>query len=105
MNTTLSEQIQAIQRARRIIERWQKGLENYPELDNGLNDAGSTIAALNLTKGIITEREKQLEEALRGVLRLKPILGADEEYYNMPEHQGEGEAVYKMFQTIESLLE
>ena len=45
------------------------------------------------------------EELLKTVIRLKSILGAEEEYYNMPEHQGEGEAVYKLFQSIESFIE
>lgn len=47
MTSTLEQQIQAIQQARAFIKL--EGLEGGT-LDSRLNDAGSTLAALNLNK-------------------------------------------------------
>jgi hypothetical protein len=46
----------------------------------------------------------ELLETIEGIHKIKQLLGADDEYYNMPEHQGEGEAVYKAFHKIETVL-
>jgi len=64
MKHSLAGQIQMIQHARTTIQMF----ENLPSalrvsLDEGLNDAASTIAALNLNPDIF-QRVKELEEAL-----------------------------------------
>lgn len=68
MNTTLSDQINAIQTARRgaallVTE------DSLSAFDAALNDAGSTIAALNLNPDR-EERVKQLEEALKDTVKI-----------------------------------
>lgn len=67
-STTLSGQIQIIQHARTIIENSFIPPELRKSLDAGLNDAGSTIAALNLSgqEGLV-ERVAKLEEALKQI--------------------------------------
>lgn len=57
MQTSFTDQIKAIQSARRLIGKILKedGIINLREfnlieIDKGLNDAGSTIAAINLEK-------------------------------------------------------
>src|SRR5688572_8336691 len=54
MNTTLSEQIAGIQEMRRtikvLVENGLIGTDNASRMDSLLNDAGSTIAALNLSQ-------------------------------------------------------
>jgi hypothetical protein len=47
MTTTFEQQIKAIQKARALLSHTDR-----KELDACLNDAGSTIAALNLTKDV-----------------------------------------------------
>jgi len=46
----------------------------------------------------------QILEALESIMHIKNLLIADDEFYNMPEHQGEGEAIYKAFSKIESAI-
>ena len=61
MNTTLQEQIQAIQEARNLHKHFQ--VTNLPDYDAKLNDAASTIAALNLTKDLPSPgREEYFEQ-------------------------------------------
>lgn len=50
MKTTLSDQVKAIQNARKFTQdptAWKN--INLADLDEALNDAGATLAALNLT--------------------------------------------------------
>lgn len=68
MNTSLSRQIQAIGVARNLVkEEFEGGAisSHYgfdlEELDAALNDAGSTVASLNLTKEIITFTDEELK--------------------------------------------
>lgn len=48
MNTTLSQQIKAIQEARKICEM-HAPVFHSSDLDSALNDAGSSLAALHLS--------------------------------------------------------
>lgn len=51
MNTTYTQQIEAIRRAR-LVFKGHSGAEDKIEVDSALNDAMSTIASLNLTKDL-----------------------------------------------------
>lgn len=81
MKTTLAGQIQIVAHARTIISKFDAlPSELKKSMDEGLNDAASTIAALNLNPDIF-QRVKELEavnaellEALKGLI--EPIKGA-----------------------------
>lgn len=55
MNTTYAEQIRAIQKVRGLVE-------NNAGIDSALNDAASTIAALNLTKDLPKPADQSRED-------------------------------------------
>lgn len=66
MNTTLSQQIQEIQKARMLVTKEATSIntsENLraalKQMNDGLNDAASTIASLNLIKSL--PESEQLE--------------------------------------------
>ncbi len=64
MNTTYTQQIEAIQKAVNLINGLYMHESVKQRVLPGLNDAGSTIAALNLTKDLLTNKEIQLIEFL-----------------------------------------
>lgn len=59
MNTTITDQIKAIQSTRKLLEQYGKdhagSLIEYEaqKLDSALNDAANTLASLKITKGNI----------------------------------------------------
>lgn len=71
MNSTYKEQIQAIQFALSNLKRY--GFHDRMT-ENHLNDACSTIAALNLTKDVPKDnpefRINELEDALKSILKI-----------------------------------
>jgi basic membrane lipoprotein Med (substrate-binding protein (PBP1-ABC) superfamily) len=68
MNTTYAQQIKCIQHARKIVAESNENEILKLNIDYGLNDAGSTIASLNLTKDLKSEREAQLEKVLKEII-------------------------------------
>lgn len=60
MTHSRSEQIKAIQEARHIITHY--GVTISPDLDSKLNDAGSTIAALNISGDRLVKLEDNLKK-------------------------------------------
>ena len=67
MTHTLAAQIQIIQHARTIIDKFEAiPIELRKSINAGLNDAGSTIAALNLNP----DREKIALTHLANVLKI-----------------------------------
>jgi hypothetical protein len=75
MNTTLKQQIEAIQRAMEIL----KAISSiaYTDTISELNDAGSSLAALNLNPDR-EKRIKELEEALGPFKKLADSCWANE---------------------------
>ena len=59
MNYTLKSQIMAIQEARAFLKELAPAIAKQNDLDQRLNDAGSTIAALNLSPN------EQLKQQIR----------------------------------------
>lgn len=73
MTHTFQNQIEAIQKARRIIKIYYMG-NDIQEFDAKLNDAGSTIAALNLS-----DPYKEIERLTNEIRRQEIILIAETE--------------------------
>lgn len=82
MNTPISEQIKAIQQARRMLA---EAITNAGDMDNArildakLNDAGSSLAALNLNPDHFERDMKQGEDEAASI-------GARDEYFDQLEN-------------------
>jgi hypothetical protein len=55
MQTTISGQIRAILKAKAIIDAKAKTDSEYEPLVLAINDAGTTLSAINMIKGMIVE--------------------------------------------------
>jgi hypothetical protein len=93
MTHSFKEQIEAIQEAMKIVV-----ILNGKDVHSALNDAASTIAALNLTKDLPKPADQSREEYLDKILEF----AAD--YFESPDEEPIGEKILAMsFDRIKEL--
>lgn len=108
MNTTYKEQINAIQKARALIENLGATFK-VPELDAALNDAASTIAAIKWNEENKSKKQDSVSQWLPRILILAIILFSSCTYQNICSKALQlkkiDEQIAKEYQTLKKIEE